>query len=197
LIDRFSHSVSAFFNSQTGITVGNDKKRIKNEKKNSKKKKLNVLRLQDLINSLDPRFLYSTPTVLQSKETRHPKDILLMDFFGQPKTDINLLNVSIFGDIVKGDVYDNSILSDDSDDLKVISIDRKREVGIDDDFNSFYLSSDIHAEYKEEYIEPSSGYSNYKKKVLTAQFEYTDPIHVIMHIFVVISFIYFVLEFIV
>jgi hypothetical protein len=38
LIDRFSHSVSTFFNLQTGITVGNNVIIQKNEKKNTKKK---------------------------------------------------------------------------------------------------------------------------------------------------------------
>jgi glycosylphosphatidylinositol transamidase (GPIT) subunit GPI8 len=153
-----------------------------------KKKKLNFLTLQDLINSLDPKFLFSTPTVIQSKGSRHPKDILLSDFFGQSKTDINLLNVSILDNTVNGNIYDNNIHSDGSEDLK----DEKNN------FKSFYLSSEsIHMMYIEEYIEPLSRYSNQKNEMKFTEFEYSDPIYVIMHIFVVISFIYLVLQFIV
>lgn len=170
-----------------------------------KKKRLNVLSLQDLIDSLDPTFLFSTPTVIQSKETRHPKDIPIKDFFSQSKTDINLLEVSLFDNIVNGDIYDKKNAGiDNNQNLNMITTDRKWKSDINDKINSFYLSSETiddeyeyECEYDEECIEASLGYTNHQKdekNTIISYPESSNPIYILINVLLIISFMCFLFE---
>ena len=93
VVDRFSHSVNEFFRDKIGIIAGNhhhtDDQEIQRTNSADEKRvyqKLLSLTLQDLLNALDPNFLYSQVGVTLSPGARHPRDVPLMDFFGDIST---------------------------------------------------------------------------------------------------------------
>jgi glycosylphosphatidylinositol transamidase (GPIT) subunit GPI8 len=103
LIDRFTFSLSTFFESHFPITQP-----LLKITKNIKKKtnKLKSKTVQNLIDSMDIRFLHSTPTIWSSPGTRSAATIPLMDFFGNKYS--NNKDVSIQYEVA------NSINSKDS-----------------------------------------------------------------------------------
>ena len=93
VIDRFSHSVNEFFREKIGVVAGNYHPTQEQAKKRTNKaeikrvhQKLMSLTLQDLLDALDPNFLYSQVGVSLSPGARHPRDVPLIDFFGDSES---------------------------------------------------------------------------------------------------------------
>lgn len=100
VIDRFSYSLNLFFRSRVGVIAGNhvdhvddvgsalpSSTSISSSTSSSSSSqhvldKLHELTLQDLLDGLDPHFMYSRVGVHLSPHARQPRDIPLIDFFG-------------------------------------------------------------------------------------------------------------------
>lgn len=80
VIDRFTHASTSFFRrNSAAITQAQRDRRIGGLNNDSN---LAPLTLQHYISSLDARDLFSTASVQTSPQTRHPRDVPLLDFFG-------------------------------------------------------------------------------------------------------------------
>jgi phosphatidylinositol glycan class K len=107
VIDRFSYSVSEFFQNRAGILAGNSKNEIpqviSNFELKSRRKILSLLTLQDLFNSMNYQFLRSTVILLQTNGSRNPAEIPLTDFFSQIEIDVKITNFTILNNNRKND----------------------------------------------------------------------------------------------
>ena len=98
LIDRFSYSIQQFFNRYRSLNNKNTKTNTNfNKSRHGPSYTLpSDLTFQDLMNSMDTRFLRSTASVIYSPAgSRHAQDILLKDFFGSNSISSNIQNINI------------------------------------------------------------------------------------------------------
>lgn len=114
LIDRFSYSIQHFFNQ---YIIKNGNKRINTDRSTMIKQymKYNISReltFQHLIDSMDPRFLRSSVTVIQSPQTRECADIPLLDYFSSMQSHKYLPDACTSYDIDESSKYDHIELID-------------------------------------------------------------------------------------
>lgn len=83
VIDRFSFMVNNFFHRNAGIPAGNVRDNPLGIKSN-RDLKSSGLTLQNLLDYMDYRILFSTVSIFRSEGSRDPKNILLTEFFSQP-----------------------------------------------------------------------------------------------------------------
>lgn len=100
VIDRFTYSLTEFFYEKAGIIAGNPTPTRRGRTKStpqsrSRRQNLTFLMLQELLDWMNPQFLFSNVITSLSPNSRSPKDVLLSDFFGWSLSGVEVLDVPV------------------------------------------------------------------------------------------------------